>query len=33
VGDTIPLGGRSLCVVGVRATDVEATPVLIVEDA
>jgi hypothetical protein len=33
-GDTIPLGsGRGLRVVGVRATAVDETPVLIVEDA
>jgi hypothetical protein len=31
-GDTIPLGGRALRVVGVRATAVGETPVLIVED-
>jgi hypothetical protein len=32
-GDTIPLGpGRALRVVGVRVTDVDETPVLIVED-
>jgi hypothetical protein len=32
-GDTIPLGpGRALRVVGIRATDVDETPVLIVED-
>jgi hypothetical protein len=32
-GATIPLGaGRALRVVGVRATDVDETPVLIVED-
>ena len=29
---TIPLGGRALRVVGVRATDVDETPVLIVQD-
>jgi hypothetical protein len=32
-GDTIPLGGRALRVVGVRATALDETPVLIVEDA
>jgi hypothetical protein len=33
-GDTIPLGqGRALRVVGNRVTDVDETPVLIVEDA
>jgi hypothetical protein len=32
-GDTIPLGpGRALRVVGNRVTDVDETPVLIVED-
>jgi hypothetical protein len=32
-GDTIPLGpGRALSVVGVRVTDADETPVLIVED-
>jgi hypothetical protein len=32
-GDKIPLGaGRALQVVGVRVTDVNETPVLIVED-
>jgi hypothetical protein len=32
-GDMIPLGpGRALSVVGVRVTDVDETPVLIVED-
>jgi hypothetical protein len=32
-GDRIPLGpGRALRVVGVRVTDVDETPVLIVED-
>jgi hypothetical protein len=32
-GDRIPLGpGRALSVVGVRVTDVDETPVLIVED-
>jgi len=31
-GDTIPLGGRALRVVGIRTTDVDETPVLIVED-
>jgi hypothetical protein len=31
-GDKIPLGGRVLRVVGIRATDVNETPVLIVED-
>ena len=32
-GDTIPLGpGRALRVVGERVTDVDDTPVLIVED-
>jgi hypothetical protein len=30
--DTIPLSGRALHVVGVRATAVDQTPVLIVED-
>jgi hypothetical protein len=30
--DTIPLSGRPLHVVGVRATDVDQTPVVIVED-
>jgi hypothetical protein len=33
-GDTIPLGqGRALQVVGIRATDADETPVLIVQDA
>jgi hypothetical protein len=31
-GDTIPLGGRALRVVGTRVTHVDETPVLIVED-
>jgi hypothetical protein len=31
-GDTIPLGGRALRVVGIRAVAVDETPVLIVED-
>jgi hypothetical protein len=31
-GDTIPLGGRALRVVGVRVTGVDETPVLIIED-
>jgi hypothetical protein len=31
-GDTIPLGGRALRVVSVRATDVDERPVLVVED-
>jgi hypothetical protein len=31
-GDTIPLGGRVLRVVGVRANAAEEPPVLIVED-
>jgi hypothetical protein len=31
-GDTIPLGGRTLRVVGVRTTAVDETPVLIVGD-
>jgi hypothetical protein len=31
-GDTIPLGGRALRVVGIRATGVAETPVLIVQD-
>ncbi len=30
-GDTIPLGRRALRVVGIRATAVDETPVLIVE--
>jgi hypothetical protein len=32
-GDTIPLGGRTLRVVGVRDDDADQPPVLIVEDA
>jgi hypothetical protein len=32
-GDTIPLGKRALQVVGIRATGIDETPVLIVEDA
>jgi hypothetical protein len=31
-GDKIPLGRRALRVVGIRATDIDETPVLIVED-
>jgi hypothetical protein len=31
-GDTIPLGRRTLRVVGIRATAVGETPVLIVQD-
>jgi hypothetical protein len=31
-GDTIPLGGRALRVVGIRATAVDETPVVIVQD-
>jgi hypothetical protein len=31
-GDTIPLGGRALRVVGVRATGADEPQVLIVED-
>jgi hypothetical protein len=32
-GDTIPLGGRSLRVIGIRDVDADAPPVLIVESA
>ena len=32
-GDTIPLGGRTLRVVGVRDDDADQPPALIVEDA
>jgi hypothetical protein len=32
-GDTIPLGGRMLRVVGVRDDDADQPPVLVVEDA
>jgi hypothetical protein len=32
-GDTIPLGGRSLCVIDVRDIDGDAPPVLVVEGA
>jgi hypothetical protein len=31
-GDTIPLGGKTLRVVGLRDDDAEQPPVLIVED-
>jgi hypothetical protein len=31
-GDTIPLGGRTLRVVGVRDDDADQPPVLVVED-
>jgi hypothetical protein len=31
-GDTIPLGGRTLRVLGVRDDDAEQPPVLVVED-
>jgi hypothetical protein len=31
-GDTIPLGGRTLCVVAVRDDDADSPPVLVVED-
>jgi hypothetical protein len=31
-GDTIPLGRRTLRVIGVRDVDVDETPVLVVED-
>jgi hypothetical protein len=31
-GDTIPLGGRALRVVGVRDDDADQPPVLVVED-
>jgi hypothetical protein len=31
-GDTIPLGGRTLRVVGVRDDDVDQAPVLVVEE-
>jgi hypothetical protein len=31
-GDTIPLGGRTLRVVGVRDDDADRPPVLVVED-
>jgi hypothetical protein len=33
VGDTIPLGGRTLRVVRVRVVDPDQNPVLVVEDA
>jgi hypothetical protein len=32
-GDTIPLGGRTLRVVGIRDDDADQPPVLIVEEA
>jgi len=31
-GDTIPLGGRTLRVVGIRDDDADQPPVLVVED-
>jgi hypothetical protein len=32
VGDTIPLGQRTLCVVRIRDDDADQPPVLVVED-